>query len=74
MRLTYKYRLYPTKGQEAKLDEWLESQKHLYDFALAEKRDVYKTEGRSVSVYEQKRALPDLKRRFPRYVGVHSQV
>jgi Helix-turn-helix domain len=38
MRLTYKYWLCPTKAQEAKLDEWLESLRLLYNFALAEKR------------------------------------
>jgi len=46
----------------------------LYDFALAERRDIYKAEGRSVSVYQQKRALPDLKCCFPRYASIHSQV
>lgn len=74
MRLTYKYRLYPTKAQEAELDEWLESLRLLYNFALAERRDAYETEKRIISVYGQKRALPGLKRRFSRYAKVHSQV
>ncbi len=74
MRLTFRYRLYPTKTQEARLNEWLESLRPLYNFALAERRDTYREEKRSVSVYEQKRALPNLKRRFSRYAGVHSQV
>jgi putative transposase len=41
--LTFKYRLYPTRVQEAKLSEWLESLRLLYNFALAERRDTYKT-------------------------------
>jgi putative transposase len=74
MRLTYRYRLYPNTSQEAKLEEWLESLRLLYNFALAERRDIYKAEARSVSVYQQKRSLPDLKKRFERYAGIHSQV
>ncbi len=74
MRLAYRYRLYPSKAQEVKLNNWLESLRLLYNFALAERRDIYKAEGRSVSVYQQKRALPDLKSRFPRYASIHSQV
>lgn len=70
----YRYRLYPTRVQEAKLSGWLESLRLVYNFALAERRDAYKTEKRSVSVYEQKRALPDLKKRFSRYAGMNTQV
>ncbi len=74
MRLAYRYRLYPSKEQETKLNNWLESLRLLYNFALAERRDIYKAEGRSVSVYQQKLALPDLKSRFPCYASIHSQV
>jgi putative transposase len=74
MRLTFGYRLYPTQIQEADLDEWLESLRLLYNFALAERRDAHKTGKRAISVYGQKRALPSLKRRFSRYAKVHSQV
>ena len=74
MRLTYRYRLYPTKAQEARLNEWLESIRLLYNFALAERRDTYREKKRSVSVYEQKRALPSLKRRFSRYASINAQV
>lgn len=72
--ITFKYRLYPTRTQEAKLSEWLESLRLLYNFALAERRDAYKAQKRSVSVYKQKRSLPDLKKRFVRYADIHSQV
>lgn len=72
--LTYRYRLYPTPAQETKLRAWLESLRLLYNFALAERRDAYKAKQRSVSAYEQNRALPDLKKRFSRYAGIHSQV
>jgi putative transposase len=56
------------------MEEWLESLRLLYNFALAERRDTYKAQARSVSVYQQKRDLPKLKQRFERYAGIHSQV
>lgn len=74
MRLAYRYRLYPNASQKEDLEEWLESLRLLYNFALAERRDAYEAEKRSMSVYEQKRNLPDLKKRFERYAGIHSQV
>jgi putative transposase len=74
MRLAYRYRLYPTKAQEARLNEWLESLRLLYNFALAERKDVYREQKRSVSVYEQTRSLKDLKRRFSRYASINAQV
>lgn len=74
MKLTYKYRLYPTAQQRAKLQRWLETLRLRYNFALAERRDVYNSEGRGVSVYEQNGKLPDLKRRFPSLKDIHSQV
>ena len=73
MRLTYRYRTYPTRAQEARLDEWLESLRLLYNFALAERRDTYREKKRSVSVYEQKRALPSLKRRFSQVASVKQE-
>ena len=72
--LTFRYRLYPTRAQEVKLFEWLESLRLLYNFALAERRDAYNTQKRTIAVYEQKRSLPDLKKRFLRYTDIHSQV
>jgi transposase len=60
MRLTYRYRPYPSKAQEERFDEWLESLRLLYNSALVERQDVYEANKRSVSVYEQKRVLPDL--------------
>ncbi len=74
MRLTYRYRLYPTSSQKSKMEEWLESLRQLYNFALTERRDTYKAQERSISVYEQKRALPKLKKRSKRYASIHSQV
>lgn len=49
----FKYRLYPNKSQAKSLAEMLDSHRHLYNSALAQRKDVYETEKRSVSYKEQ---------------------
>jgi putative transposase len=41
MLLTYRYRLLPTRAQHARLADILESQRQLYNHALAERIDAY---------------------------------
>jgi transposase len=43
MKTTYKFRLYPNKGQEAKLDFTLETCRHLYNAALAARKVAWDT-------------------------------
>lgn len=38
---TYKFRLYPSKRQQRKLDEWLNLSRELYNAALQERRDAW---------------------------------
>lgn len=53
MRKAYKYRLYPTRQQEQAMAEMLETQRRLYNGALAERKDAYEQEQRSVSYGQQ---------------------
>lgn len=53
MRKAYKYRLYPTRQQEQALAEMLETHRRLYNAALAERKDAYEQEQRSVSYGQQ---------------------
>jgi putative transposase len=39
LNLTYEYRLYPTANQSSTMEEWLETCKRVYNYALAERRD-----------------------------------
>ena len=39
LNLTYEYRIYPTANQSSKMEEWLETCKRVYNYALAERRD-----------------------------------
>lgn len=65
-------RLYPTRKQVHTLEGWLELHRLLYNNCLAERRDVYKEEGRSVGYNEQQNTLPQLKKDRPEYVALGS--
>lgn len=70
----FKYRLYPNAAQEKLLDSTLYLCRQLYNAGLEERRTAYRKCGVSVSYYEQKRSLTEIKADLPEYKGVHSQV
>jgi putative transposase len=74
MRKTFKYRLYPSKDQLARLEQTLTTCRILYNSALAERKSAWDTEGRSVGYHEQAVALRARKRENPYLPQVHSQV
>ena len=61
MRKAYKFRLYPNKTTEQKLFWVLTRCRELYNAALSERKDAYMYAGRSISWYEQKRDLSEIK-------------
>jgi len=61
MRKAYKVRLYPNKTTEQRLFWVLTRCRVLYNAALSERKDGYTYAGRSISWYEQKRDLPEIK-------------
>jgi putative transposase len=74
MRKAYKFRLSPNKQQEEKLFWTLNRCRELYNAALSERKDAYRMAGKSISYYEQKRDLPEIKEIRPEYSDIHSQV
>lgn len=70
----FKFRLYPTKSQEAVLNEQFRLCRNLYNCALQERRDAYRKAGVSRSYYDQQNLLPEIKTALPEYKGIHSQV
>jgi putative transposase len=74
MLLTFQYKLYPTPEQECILLDTLETCRHLYNNALAERIDAYNHEGRSMGYVEQASQLPALKKKAPALLQAHSQV
>ena len=53
----YKYRLYPTKTQDVRLEQSLETHRRLYNDALAERKTAWESEKRTVHYAEQSKAL-----------------
>lgn len=53
MRKAFKYRLYPNKQQRAAIETMLETHRRLYNRALAERKDAWEAEKRSVFYQEQ---------------------
>ncbi|WP_245575116.1 RNA-guided endonuclease InsQ/TnpB family protein [Meiothermus rufus] len=74
MRKAFKYRLYPTKPQARDLERTLFLCRQLYNAALQERRDAYRKAGVSLTYYQQKRSLPEIRTELLEYKGVHSQV
>ncbi len=75
MRKAFKYRLYPNKEQERSLFWTLARCRELYNAALAERKEAYRMTGKSISYYEQKRDLPEIKNVLREaYQNIHSQV
>ncbi len=74
MLRTYQYRLYPTLSQARTLDATLETCRRFYNDLLAERKDAWEQEQRSVSKTEQFRRVKCLKDTSPSAQGVHSHV
>ena len=71
---TFRYRLRPTKAQEATLTEQLRLCRNLYNAALQERRDAYRKAKKTVTGYDQMKYLTEIKAALPEYAGVYSQV
>lgn len=70
----FRYRIYPIRAQEAALETTLRLTRELYNAALQERRDAYRKAGKSISVYEQMRSLPEVKAVRPEFKKIHAHV
>jgi putative transposase len=65
VRKAFKYKLFPTKAQAQALAKMLETHRHLYNRALAERKNAWEQEHRSVSYYDQCARLTQERRTNP---------
>ena len=72
--LTYKYRLYPNKTQQATIDQTIETCRRLYNYFLDDRIYTYKEGGWSPSRIEQQNQLPLMKQKNPYMQAVYSSV
>jgi putative transposase len=68
------YKLRPTVATAAILTETVETCRHLYNHALAERKTAYQERGESIDFARQCAGLPTLKSESPYLPRVHSQV
>jgi putative transposase len=61
MRKTFKYRLYPTATQAELLRMQLSEACRLYNAALQERRDAYRTHRKSLNYYDQASQLKEIR-------------
>ena len=73
MKTAYKFRMYPNKQQGAMLDVTLETCRHLYNTALADRKNCYELEGIGRS-YEDQAATLTFEKKEGKWQGVFSQV
>lgn len=73
-RKTFKYKLQPTPVQAAQLGATLRVCRELYNAALQERRDAWKMRRVSVTYYQQKVELPEIRANREDCAAIHSQV
>ena len=74
MKRTFRYRIYPTKGQEVSLIEWLNTCRLLYNQSLSERKGAYERDKSSINYYDQVNTLKKRKKDKGYLTAVHSQV
>ena len=71
---TYKYKLYPTKAQRQTMHETTFICSLIYNQCLAQRKEAWEKEQKSVSCYDQINQLPALKEKDERFQAIFSQV
>lgn len=70
----YKYRLYPSQAQQHLLEQTLETCRRWFNICLAERKEAYENEKRSIGKFEQLRKVRELKQSNPYAANVHSHI
>ena len=73
MRLTYKFRLFPTKAQQTSMQKSLDACRWVYNKTLETRKDAWENEKRSVSLYETNKMLTQWKKEKPDLKNAFSQ-
>ncbi|MFK5954728.1 MAG: transposase, partial [Desulfobacterium sp.] len=74
IKKSFKYRIYPTRSQISTLENQFSMCRHLYNWSLAERIEVYLQDETTISYNQQQNNLPALKEERPWFKSVHSQV
>jgi putative transposase len=73
-RTCFKYRLYPSRSQETKLEEALGVCRGLYNSFLHDRKFAYEVDGRASTQYEQEKKIAQWKSVHPELATVHAHL
>jgi putative transposase len=71
---SFKYRIYPTRQQVERLDNWLAVCAELYNAALQERREAWKSERKHISRFDQIYQLPEIRQERGDVADVNANV
>ena len=71
--MAYKYRIYPSANQIKVLNEQLKLCRELYNACLQQRKLAHE-KGVAITYRDQQDQLPEIRRAFPEYMNIHSQV
>ena len=74
MRRAFKFRMYPTRDQEARIREQFYQCRRLYNAMLEQRRTAWRSHHRNIGWAEQSRQIVDVARSLPEYQAIYSQV
>lgn len=74
MHKNFKFRLYPTPTQEAKMKSTLENCRWLYNHFLEQRKTAWEERKESLTMFEQNSSLTDLKLYKPSLNKIYSQI
>lgn len=72
-RKTFKYRIYPNKSQTKQLNSAINACRFVWNNFLGERKNLYETEKKSISKFDQMNRLPEMKKEFPFLKDAYSQ-
>jgi len=73
MRKTFRYRIFPTHKQTTILEQTLDGCRWLYNYFLEQRKNVWESEKKSLSRYDQSNTLKTLKKDHPFLTDIFSQ-
>lgn len=71
---SFKYRLLCNQLTSQKVDDWIELCRNLYNASLEQRVSVYKRNKKTLSFYDQRREIPELKETFVEYEEMDTQL
>ncbi len=74
MFLTMKYLLSPSRAKLRRLTELVDDQRLLYNAALEERIGCYRKTGKSLTYFDQTKALTECRRELPEMSGIPAQL